>query len=168
MTFGDKLQKLRKENHMSQESLAEQIHVSRQAISKWEQGTAMPDTDNIVILSKYFQVPIEYLLFDEYDEPGEVQPKQPEERLAPQDEKIKKTNKRKGLILLIIGVVLEIVGVILAYVMQDIKMAVYRVAYTDAWNYLKEFPLILIVLAGAVLMIIGIVILIRNRYARIQ
>lgn len=103
MTFGDKLQKLRKENHMSQESLAEQIHVSRQAISKWEQGTAMPDTDNIVILSKYFQVPIEYLLFDEYDEPAEVQSKQPEERPASQDEKIKKTNKRMGLILLISG-----------------------------------------------------------------
>ena len=39
MTFGEKLQKLRRESALSQEKLAEQLHVSRQAISKWELGT---------------------------------------------------------------------------------------------------------------------------------
>ena len=62
MTFGEKLQKLRRESALSQEKLAEQLHVSRQAISKWELGTAAPDTDNIVRLSKFFQVPLEYLV----------------------------------------------------------------------------------------------------------
>ena len=54
MEFGEKLKQLRKANHLSQEKLSERIHVSRQAISKWEQGNAIPDTDNIVLLSKCF------------------------------------------------------------------------------------------------------------------
>ena len=46
MKFGEKLYKLRKDNSMSQEKLAERLNVSRQAISKWEQNVAVPDTDN--------------------------------------------------------------------------------------------------------------------------
>lgn len=39
MTFAEKLQKLRKQNGLSQEQLAEKLNVSRQAVSKWEMGT---------------------------------------------------------------------------------------------------------------------------------
>ncbi len=39
MTFAEKLQKLRKQNGLSQERLAEKLNVSRQAVSKWEMGT---------------------------------------------------------------------------------------------------------------------------------
>lgn len=42
MTFAEKLQKLRKQNGLSQEQLAEKLNVSRQAVSKWEMGT-IPD-----------------------------------------------------------------------------------------------------------------------------
>ena len=44
---GDYLKKLRTENKLSQEKLAEKLGVSRQSISKWEQGYAVPDTDNM-------------------------------------------------------------------------------------------------------------------------
>ena len=47
MTFGEKLQRLRKTNGLSQEQLSEKLNVSRQAISKWELGT-IPDMDNIL------------------------------------------------------------------------------------------------------------------------
>jgi transcriptional regulator with XRE-family HTH domain len=65
MTLGEKLQQLRKSKSMSQEQLATQITVSRQAISKWELGESMPDTDNILQLSKLFGVSTDYLLNDE-------------------------------------------------------------------------------------------------------
>ena len=162
MTFGNKLQKLRKENNMSQESLAGQIHVSRQAISKWEQGTAVPDTDNIVMLSKYFQVPVEYLLFDEYDYPDEIRNGQSNTETTSHTGNIRYLFKTKGLILLIIGVALDITSVILAYIMQDVKMSVFGSAYTNALFYLRELPLLLIVLIGAALIITGIVLLVRN------
>lgn len=65
MTFGEKLQELRKARGWSQEELAGQIHVSRQALSKWESGGAVPDTENIIALSRLFGVTTDYLLLDE-------------------------------------------------------------------------------------------------------
>lgn len=64
MTFGEKLQALRKQKGMSQEQLASQITVSRQAISKWELDNSLPDTENVIQLSEIFDVSIDYLLKD--------------------------------------------------------------------------------------------------------
>lgn len=64
MTMGEKIQQLRKAKGMSQEDLASNITVSRQAISKWELGEAVPDTNNIVQLCKIFGVSADYLLND--------------------------------------------------------------------------------------------------------
>lgn len=62
MTFGEKLQYLRKAKGLSQEQLAAQVNVSRQAVSKWELSAAMPDTDNILQISKLFGVTTDSLL----------------------------------------------------------------------------------------------------------
>ena len=51
---------------MSQEELAEQLGVSRQAVSRWEVGSALPDASNILQLSKLFGVSADYLLNDDY------------------------------------------------------------------------------------------------------
>lgn len=67
MTFGEKLQQLRKKQGWTQEELAERITISRQALSKWELGTAIPDTENVLQISKLFGVSTDYLLNDEYD-----------------------------------------------------------------------------------------------------
>lgn len=71
MTFGEKLKILRKSKGMSQEQLAAQITVSRQAISKWELGESLPDTENVIQLSKLFRVSIDYLLKDEFQSDNE-------------------------------------------------------------------------------------------------
>ncbi len=63
--FADKLYHLRTQSGYSQEALAEKVSVSRQAISKWELGLTLPDTDKIIALSKVFDVTIDYLLKDE-------------------------------------------------------------------------------------------------------
>jgi transcriptional regulator with XRE-family HTH domain len=62
MTLGEKIQLLRKQKGWSQEQLASELSVSRQALSKWEMDTAVPDTVNIVKLSKLFSVSTDYLL----------------------------------------------------------------------------------------------------------
>lgn len=62
MGVRDKIQELRKQKGLSQESLAELLGVSRQAISKWESGTAVPAIDNLVELSKIFGVSVGELL----------------------------------------------------------------------------------------------------------
>lgn len=70
MKFGEKLQKLRKQSGLSQEQLAAQLTVSRQAVSKWELDDTMPDTENVIQLSRIFGVSCDYLLRDEMDEPS--------------------------------------------------------------------------------------------------
>lgn len=64
MTFGEKLTRLRKREGMSQESLAEKLGVSRQAVSRWEQGTALPDAAKLLPCARLFSVSVEWLLDD--------------------------------------------------------------------------------------------------------
>ena len=67
MTFHKKLQKLRKANGLSQEQLAEKLNVSRQAVSKWETGS-VPDMDNVIKISRFFDCTLDYLLNNEAGE----------------------------------------------------------------------------------------------------
>ena len=66
MKLSEKIVNLRKARNMSQEELAEQLDVSRQAVSRWEVGSALPDASNILQLSKLFGVSADYLLNDDY------------------------------------------------------------------------------------------------------
>ena len=54
MSLTEKIHQLRKQHNMSQEQLAGKLGISRQAVSKWESGQSMPDTDKIIQLSKIF------------------------------------------------------------------------------------------------------------------
>lgn len=65
MEFYEKLQKLRKESSMSQEELAEQLNVSRQAVSRWESGQGFPETEKILQISSLYGVSLDYLLKSE-------------------------------------------------------------------------------------------------------
>ena len=68
MKLGEKLQQLRKKSGLSQEQLAARLTVSRQAVSKWELDETMPDTENVIQLSRLFGVSCDYLLREEVDE----------------------------------------------------------------------------------------------------
>lgn len=65
MTFGEKLKNLRKTAEMSQEQLAEKLYVSRQAITKWENGTGLPDIENVVAIGALFNESLDNLLSEE-------------------------------------------------------------------------------------------------------
>ena len=62
MTMADRIQSLRKTKGISQEELADQIGVSRQAVSKWESEQSNPDLEKVILLSEYFEVTTDYLL----------------------------------------------------------------------------------------------------------
>lgn len=64
MTFGEKLQKLRKARAWTQEQLAERLGVSRQSLSKWESDAVLPDTANVIALADLFGVSMDYLLLN--------------------------------------------------------------------------------------------------------
>ena len=62
MDFAQKLLNLRTQSGYSQEALAEKLNVSRQAISKWELGTTLPETEKVIAISDFFKVSLDYLL----------------------------------------------------------------------------------------------------------
>ena len=70
--LSEKLYKLRKNSGLSQEQLAEQLNVSRQAISKWESGIATPESEKLITISKYFGVSVDYLLKDDEEDKAKV------------------------------------------------------------------------------------------------
>lgn len=67
MELNEKLISLRKKNKLTQAQVAEALDVSRQAISNWETGTVLPSTDNLIALSRLYQVPADHLLNDDSD-----------------------------------------------------------------------------------------------------
>ena len=133
MTFGEKLQKLRRESGLSQEKLAEQLNVSRQAVSRWELGTAVPDVDNIVRLSKFFQVSLEYLMVEDCEDPAQAGGTAPSKAAAVPGEKEKREapKDRKSLWLLLAGLGLEILSYILCFVMQTRNMKLFGEYYSN-------------------------------------
>ena len=74
MMIGKKISFCRKKAGMSQEALAAKLSISRQAVSRWETGEAVPDTEKIIQLSKLFDVSTDYLLLDEMEEPRTEEP----------------------------------------------------------------------------------------------
>ena len=65
MEFNEKLQKLRTNENLTQEELAEKLYVSRAAISKWESGRGYPSIDSLKAIAKYFHVTIDELIGSE-------------------------------------------------------------------------------------------------------
>lgn len=62
MNFSENLSRLRKEKGIKQEALANDMKVSRQTVSKWENGTAMPDLKKLTALAEYFEITMDELL----------------------------------------------------------------------------------------------------------
>ena len=76
MTLSEKLYNLRRKHGLSQEELAEKLDCSRQVISKWENGTTMPDAKMLQKYSELFGVSIDYLVKEDMEEPTNVPPAQ--------------------------------------------------------------------------------------------
>lgn len=67
--IANRLVNLRKRNNLSQEALAEKLGISRQAVSKWERAEASPDTDNLILLARLYDISLDELLRTEDEIP---------------------------------------------------------------------------------------------------
>lgn len=76
MILPEKLVYLRKQKGLSQEELAEKMALSRQSISRWESGGAVPGIDSLKLLSRLYGVSVDYLLDDRLDAPTDTTPQE--------------------------------------------------------------------------------------------
>ena len=81
----DKLKKFRKENHLTQEELAEKLYVSRSTVAKWEQGRGIPDRANLSELSKFMGIEEDELLEEDEDDVETAQSRHKMEKLEALD-----------------------------------------------------------------------------------
>ncbi len=75
MSLGEKIYALRTQNKLSQDELAEKLHVSRQSVSKWENNAAVPELDKIIRMSEIFGVTVDELV-KENAQPKAEEPQQ--------------------------------------------------------------------------------------------
>ena len=114
MAFSEKLYELRKKRGLSQEELAEALDVSRQAISMWESGRAMPEAGKLLTVSEYFGVSLDELMKEDARkiqsvprEKNEPKTKEPETKVPDTKAPEKGSPKKRtlGLIVCVGGIV---------------------------------------------------------------
>ena len=110
MELGERIRELRTQRRMSQEALAAQLDISRQAVAKWENGTSMPSTANLLALCEVLQIELTELL-----SAGQAMEKEVI-MMAPEAERKKPRRWRKILpwLLLILGLVLLLLAYLAA------------------------------------------------------
>ena len=171
MKLSEKIVQLRKSKGLSQEELAERLGLSRQAVSRWESGTALPDAGNLLQLSRLFGVTADYLLDEERESPE-----------APTAANTTKPHRTNGK--MIAGGVMAMLGfwgnVIIYIASRFVEVMIpHRVWSTDhsTWQYrwdsnltgnswrffVQKYDLEWIVAALTILLIAGLVLLIREK-----
>lgn len=138
MDISEKILNLRKAHDLTQEQLAERINVSRQSVSKWESGQAVPEVDKLLILSEVFQVTTDYLLkpseIDELAMKTEILERQQQEL----KEDSQKRKAKQYMVLTCIGIY---------FVAFSIIMLIHQIAWQVdfLWDIFPGFTLHIIV-----------------------
>lgn len=165
MIIGAKIAACRKRAGMSQEKLANELNISRQAVSRWETGEAVPDTEKVIQLSRIFHVTTDYLLLDIDEAPQSAVPaennRETEQRAAEKQMKRQSMRMHFGWFLLIFGVIsfsATLVGAgLYAQTLTEWRtnLGRYGTALFDSW-------ILALFIVSAALTLCGILILIRE------
>ncbi|MDY4681933.1 MAG: helix-turn-helix domain-containing protein [Lachnospiraceae bacterium] len=155
MEFSEQIRELRKENHLTQEEMAARLHVTRQAVSNWENGKNLPDIEMLMEISLTFQISLDRLIFG-----GEEKMNDMAEKLI--DDGSEGRRAKRNMAASLSGAGLVIAGVLL-FLMKGAS-----VEYIDAEGILHEnFWMIgvgwLLIFAGIVTLTVN---MIRNLHSR--
>lgn len=135
--FADAILRIRQENGLSQEQLAERLGMTRQAVSRWEMGISTPNIATLIQISETFGISLDSMLKgtgDEVRTTGDISASSGSQE----------RNGARGYLLLILGVLGMISLPFLAKWMQLRNMEVYQSAYTYSYAYILEYPVCII------------------------
>ena len=62
MEFSEQIRQIRKDSGLTQEAFAEKVHVTRQAVSNWENNKNLPDIETLIVISQTFHVSLDELI----------------------------------------------------------------------------------------------------------
>ncbi len=131
MTLGERIQQLRKQKGYSQEKLAEQLNMSRQAITKWEQNACEPNLESLVKMASLFEVSLDYLIV------GTVPQKKTENTVTEQTIIIKEKNTllNKNEILYLLVFIISTLCLIGLFVYALLNPIYREQSYSFIWWY---------------------------------
>ena len=153
MKLSEKLYSLRKKSGLSQEQLAEQLNVSRQAISKWESGVSVPESEKLIVISTYYNVSVDYLIKDDVETADSIQPTS--------------SANKADIIVKYVGLGLCILGFLFL-----IAWGVVMIANPDISNDIADSSMItidgrgILLIVCCVLVTVGIILLLRKQSRR--
>ena len=130
MELKEKLVALRKEKGLTQLAVAEKLDVSRQAISRWESGIALPSTDNLRCLSSLYEVPTDYLLKEDSERKSN-----PDNEPAP--DKVRQENKKTVALIAIALVGILAIGILWYFLTRHNEKYIdidVKDAESDQWD----------------------------------
>lgn len=113
MDLAEKLLNLRKANGLTQEQLAEKLGVSRQSVSKWESGQAVPELDKVIAICEVFHVTADYLLKPSDMDILSVKTKMLEKQQKNLEDEIHKKERKRNIILGCVAIYLIAFAVIM-------------------------------------------------------
>lgn len=141
---GEYLRKLRIERELSQEQLAEAMGLSRQSISKWEQGISTPDVDNYMKLAEFYSMPVDTLL-----KAGEGDAAEPAKEEQIEEEPPKKEKKKRSWLFasypILAVIAYALIGILLGgkgWAFGWIVLLTIPLFYTGIIAYEKKKPII--------------------------
>ncbi len=169
MNFKDNLKKIRKDNNLSQEELAEKLNVTRQSVSKWESGVAYPEMDKVIQICKMFNLNIDDLLNKDITEVKEIKESKNTVNKYIEDflgyitkvTKLFSSLKFKGkvkcifeqlLLIFIIFILVMIVGGIGSYILDTILSFIPRFTYNFIYNIFEGIYIVVALIFGVLLL----------------
>ncbi|WP_308557577.1 DUF3955 domain-containing protein [uncultured Lactobacillus sp.] len=157
MEFSDQIKQLRKENQLSQTQFAEKLHITRQAVSNWENNRNLPDLEMLIEISQVFHISLDQLILGDSD-----MNKMTEKLIKDTDENRK---AKYNMITALVGGFLMILGFVCFFIKAN------SVEYIDKQGILHEnFYLIpagyVFLFAGIVVLIVGGIAYLKNKHRR--
>ncbi len=154
MEIGKKIALCRKEAGLSQEALANELNISRQAVSRWETGEAVPDTAKVIQLARIFSVTTDYLLLDEVTESRRYDPENSILSASPIIERRRRFRIIFGIVMSVLGTTFTSATLIFAVFAAE-KLTQWWTAWGRFGTALFTSWLIVPFICGVVLMIAG-------------
>lgn len=141
MRLGARIAALRKRSGLTQEQLAQHLGTTRQAVSKWESDKSEPDIATLIRIGEVFQVSMDYLLLGKGNPGQDTSAERRKRWFLP------------CLAILVIGIAILLLLPLFASMYRTLDMGP---RYTDANNYLTEWPMLGVVLVGILITATGI------------
>ena len=133
--IADKIKNARTIKKLTQEQVAEDLNVSRQTISNWENGVSVPNINTLILISEKFDIPVDEML-----KSGDVV-----EKIDNNKTPFKK-DRNYSIVFLTIGI-LGLISIPFGAEWQQKKnMELFKTAYEHSYDYIFEYPLSIILI----------------------